>query len=199
MKNAQRLVWITILALGGLAAGIRADEPKPAQSAPAEQKPAELTPLQRHYYFEHQLLPRWTHGSKGAFYADLVQGRTERLIEAATEIVGREFAAALKVRPLTAPEGVLLVFPRPDEVPECFAAAVLRDGDGFRYFTLEKGEDIMKDGTKAFLCEWRKQEGKPFHANLGPRHYDDAEKFVEELRQITAKPVTPKAPDAPRP
>jgi hypothetical protein len=181
MKAAVRLVLIAALCLGGTAAGLLS----------AEKEQPEMTPQQRVYYFQHRLLPRWTHESEGAFPSDLEKGSTAGLVRVATEIVGREFAAALQVRTLTEPAGALIVFAQPTRVTECYAVAVLRDETGFRYFTLELAEDFLKQGIKTFLCEWTNQAGELSHANHGARSYTDEEHFVADLRLIMEKAKQP--------
>lgn len=158
-----------------------------------------MTPQQRVYYFQHRLLPRWTHESEGAFPNDLEKGNTAGLVRVATEMVGQEFAAALRIKTLTEPAGALIIFVKPTQVTECYASAVLRDEAGFRYFTLELAEDYMKQGIKTFLCEWTNKSGELSHANLGARSYTDEEHFVADLRLIMekAKPPAPPAESKP--
>ncbi|MBI2518500.1 MAG: hypothetical protein HYV95_16595 [Opitutae bacterium] len=181
MKVAARLVLIAALCLGGTVAGL----------CSAEQERPEMTPQQRIYYFEHMLLPRWTHESEGAFPADMEKGNTSGLMRVAAEIAGREFADALQVRALPEPAGALIVFAKPTRVTECYAVAVLRDESGFRYFTLELAEEGIGEGIKSFLCEWTYKAGKLAHANLGGRSYVDEARFAADLRLIMEKTRKP--------
>jgi hypothetical protein len=167
----------------------------PVTIAADEKKPEELTVSQRTYYFEHRLLPKWTHGSKGAFFADLCRGDTARIRAAAAEIVGKEFADKLIVRPLPGTQRVLLTFQAPSEPPLCFFAVIEKDGETFHYITLELTEDILGAGTKSVVGEWSVDGG---HLNRGGRKYSDADSFLAE---VAIKPQgadqSPKAKSAP--
>lgn len=184
MKAAYRLALVAVLCLGGTAVDLFS----------ANQEQAEPSLQQKIYYFQHMLLPRWTHESEGAFPADMEKGRVEGLRRVATEIIGREYAEGVRVKPLAQPTGALILFPKPERVTECYAVAVLRDEGGFRYFTLELAEEGLGEGIKTFLCEWTKKSGDISHANLGGRPYTDEEHFVVELRQIMGKAVSPPEP-----
>src|SRR5688572_12101569 len=76
----------------------------------AEEQEKELSVKQRIYHFEHRLLPKWTHGSKGAFFDDLAKGTPGRLVEAATDIVGKEFADQITVRSVSGTSQILIQF-----------------------------------------------------------------------------------------
>jgi hypothetical protein len=186
--KSRRSLLIALSLIGGMAL-----LPRPAW-ADASAKPnlKEPTESDRVYYFEHKLLPAWVHKSEGAFYSDLGQGDTKRLTDAATEIIGKDFADGIKIRKIDKPDGVLITFPKPKEPPECFFAAVLKDGSQYHYMTLELDEDIMGNGTKAFLCEWASDGG---HLDYGPRKFADEAHFLSELGDRLQK-VTPQAPAA---
>jgi hypothetical protein len=157
--------------------------------APANPGQKEPTESDRVYYFEHKLLPGWVHKSEGAFYSDLEQGNTKQLTDAATEILGKDFADGIKIRKIDKPDGVLIAFPKPKEAPQCFFAAVLKDGSEYHYVTLELGEDIASDGSKTFLCEWANNGD---HLDFGPRKYDDEAHFLSELEDRVEKGTPPK-------
>ncbi|HXA80740.1 MAG TPA: hypothetical protein VNV14_05660 [Opitutaceae bacterium] len=171
--------------------------------APANPPQKEPTESDRVYYFEHKLLPNWVHKSEGAFYSDLAQGNTKQLTDAATEIIGKDFSDGIKIRKIDKTDGILITFPKPKEPPQCFFAAVLKDGSEYHYVTLELGEDITGDGSsKAFLCEWANNGD---HLDFGPRKYNDEAHFLSELEDRLKKgpdqappaaqiPATPPAP-----
>ena len=150
----------------------------PLFSATDGTKPAEPTFHQKVYYFEHQLLPEWTHQTKGEFFSDLSKGKLDRITEAATDIVGKDFAQKLSVRTLPGSSRVLIKFEEPGEPPLCFFALVEKRGDAFRYFTLERTEDIFEDGTRSVFGEW---DGQGAHMNLGTRKYSDEEHFLADI------------------
>jgi hypothetical protein len=171
--------------------------------APASPSQPEPTAHQRIYYFEHKILPAWVHKSEGAFYSDLGHGETQQLTDTATRVIGKDFANGIKIRKIDKPDGFLIAFPKPKEAPECFFAAVLKDGSEYHYVTLELGEDIVGDGAKTFLCEWA-SDGR--HLDYGPRKFDDEAHFLSELEdrlkkdtpQAPAAILTPATPPAPK-
>ncbi|MCX6953519.1 MAG: hypothetical protein NTV51_15320 [Verrucomicrobia bacterium] len=153
----------------------------------AEKKAPEPSLGQRIYHFEHRLLPKWTHQSNGAFFADLSSVGAAPLLAPATDIVSKEFAEKLAVRALPERSQVLVTFPKPTEIAHCYFAIIEKTGETFRYITLELTEDLFEDGTKAVVGEWT-ADGS--HKNRGPRKYADAERFLAELapKPTQAKP-----------
>lgn len=139
----------------------------------------EVTMGQRIYYFQHRLLPKWTHESNGMFFHDLMNGHFERLIAAAKNIVGEEFAKQIEVQKYAEAGGVLIRFPRPTVAPECFFVYIVKTESGFRFHTYEKTVDLYGSGDKGVVGEWS-ADGK--HLNFGPRKYEDSDSFVSELQ-----------------
>ncbi|GEM_PF-2781511 len=74
----------------------------------------------RIYFFQHRLLPGWTFNSDGAFYKDLMSGNEIRVKAAATEMVSPEFAEGISIKPINESKGVLITFPKPDNMPDCY-------------------------------------------------------------------------------
>ncbi len=132
------------------------------------------------YYLQHRLLPQWTHESKGAFFDDLMHDHPEKLLKAASEIVGEEFSRRLLVRKYNEFNGVLLTFQTPNEPPECYFIYIVKAKDGFKFYTYEKTMDLFGSGDKGVVGAWS-ADGK--HSNFGPRKYDDADSFVTELQK----------------
>lgn len=143
------------------------------QAADAPRK--EPTRHEKVYYFEHQLIPHWIFQSKGAFFNDLLAGRTGRLITAAVDNVDEEFAKAMEVELVANQDAVLITFMEPVEPPECYRALVIRKGETFQYVTLEKTEDILQTGVKSVIGEWT---AKGSHLNRGPQKYTGAHRFL---------------------
>ena len=135
---------------------------------------------QQIYYFQHRLLPKWTHESKGMFFNDLMHDHTEKLVAAASEIVGKEFSRKISIQKYAEAKGVLLTFPQPKEPTECFFIYIVKTGDGFRFYTYEKTEDLFGSGDKGVVGEWSADRT---HSNFGSRKYDDADSFVAELQK----------------
>lgn len=132
-------------------------------------------------YFQHQLLPKWTHQSTGMFFDDLVNARLGKIEGAASEIVGEAFARKMSIRNYSEAKGVLITFSPPSQPPECFFIYIVKKGDRFRFFTYEKTLDQAGSGDKGVIGEW-KSDGA--HGNLGPRKYDDPDNFVREIQNL---------------
>jgi hypothetical protein len=143
------------------------------------------------YAFEHQLIPQWVFHSDGKFFQAMLAGRIEPLQRAATEIVGPDFAAALKVTTIQPGKAVLITFAPPPEMPLCYCAIVAKTDDGYAYYTLEKTINLenKEDAPKTMSCAWT-ADGT--HQNFGPRGYDSPETFVKEFlsRAGKAAPAT---------
>lgn len=141
---------------------------------------------ERTYFFQHRLIPEWTHRTRGAFFDDLNADRLERLIEAASKVVSPEFAAAITVRKYPEARGVLISFPAPAAPPECYYIYIHRVGDGatFSLFTYEKTLDLLERGHKGVVGSWSADKA---HGNLGPRTYDDPDSFVRDVQNTVKR------------
>ena len=147
------------------------------------QEPAkEPTMKDRIYFFQHRLIPQWTHQSEGAFFNDLNSGKSEKLIEAATKIVSPEFAAAISIKKYPDENGVLIKFAAPVEVPQCYFIFIYKDKNSskFSLYAYEKTHDLLKEGNKGVVGQWSAEGG---HSNLGARTYEDPESFVSEVQK----------------
>lgn len=149
---------------------------------PATEEP---TAHQKRYYFEHRMLPQWTHQSQGAFYTDLSAGRVERLRGIAEKIGGAMFAEKLSAEHQTAPEGVLLGFAAPSETTECYFVFVAKLGEHYRYFTFEKTEDLLGEGLVACIGEWGEDGG---HRNFGFSKEASREAFLKAVTGLLNDP-----------
>ena len=147
---------------------------------------------QKVYHLQHRLLPRWTFGSEGAFFADAAAGYLKQMRDVAAELIDEDFSKAIVAQTVSDGQAVLLSFPAPVEPPECYFVLVIRAGDSFRYVTLEMTEDILGMGSKSVVGEWT-SEGS--HRNLGPRKYIDLESFLKEV--LEEKKGEPGATDNP--
>jgi hypothetical protein len=141
----------------------------------AQNKPSEHDKI---YHFQHRILPRWTHGSDGKFYEDLLKGNNDRLMAAAKKIVSEEFSKKIKIQRIAESNSILLVFPAPVEPPECYFIIISKVKNEYRIYTYEKTHDITKAGYKGVIGKWT-PEGD--HHNLGARKYEDAEQFMKEI------------------
>lgn len=132
------------------------------------------------YMFENRILPKWTHESKGEFFDDLINGRHEKLIRAAGEIVGEEFSKKMTIQAYPKDNGILITFPTPDKPRECFFIYISKVNDGYRFFTYEKTFDSLGPDGKGVVGEWTAAKA---HVKLGSRKYDDADSFVAEMQK----------------
>jgi hypothetical protein len=160
---------ILVLFIGGLTIPVHAESSAPSVT-PESAKNQEV------YAFQHRVLPKWTHRSDGAFYEALQKGVPQQLVATATKMVGENFAKHIAVENTTQPEGVLITFEKPSEVPHCYFAFITKTADGFRYITLEKAMDITEDGTKSVICEWTADGA---HRNYGFGKFTDSKTFLE--------------------
>ena len=117
MKSVHKLTLVLAFVMTGVFA-------MAATEADASSK--EPTPHQKIYSFEHRLMPRWTHQTKGAFYEDIRKGLPSQLVSAARKIAGDEFARQIAVSNTDAPEGVLVTFQEPEDAPLCFFAFIMK-------------------------------------------------------------------------
>ena len=148
-----------------------------------EEPAKEPTMKDRIYFFQHSLIPQWTHQSDGAFFNDLNSGKSGKLLDAATKIVSPEFAAAISTKNYPDANGVLLKFAAPVEPPQCYYIYIQKDKNGtkFSLYAYEKTHDLLKEGNKGVVGQWSAEGG---HGNFGARTYEDAESFVTEVQKM---------------
>ena len=135
----------------------------------------------RIYHFQHRMLPEWAHNSEGKFFKDLIDGHLDILLTAASNVVGEAFSKNISIQISNDGNGVLLIFPEPAEPPECYFVFITKVKEGYRFFTYEKTHDLLGSGNKGVVGEWL-PDGK--HLNYGPRKYEDAENFVNDLKEF---------------
>lgn len=149
----------------------------PARAEDKDDKPAP-SERDRIYLLQHRILPHWTFQSGGAFFRDLKNGSVERLLAAARDLAGEEFAQAIKLDAKSAEQAVLIIFPPPKEMALCYAAVVMQLDGEHAYYTLELTEDIMRTGAKTVLGSWSADGA---HRNHGTRTYVDPSEFLKEV------------------
>jgi len=147
-----------------------------------EEPAKEPTMKDRIYFFQHRLIPQWTHQSDGVFFNDLNSGKSEKVIEAATKIVSPAFAAAISIKRYPDENGVLIKFAAPLEVPQCYFIFIYKDksSNKFSLYAYEKTHDLLKEGHKGVVGQWSAEGG---YSNLGARAYEDPESFVSEVQK----------------
>jgi len=137
------------------------------------------------YLLEHRIIPDWTHNTDGEFFADLLAGNYERLRAAAAEVVSNEFAESITIEKTQESDGVLIKFPEPTGLIECYFAYVTtgKNVGTYLYFTYEKTEDEANRGVVGVIGGWSQDLD---HIYYGPRTYSDADSFVFDVREISS-------------
>jgi len=144
------------------------------------------------YTLQHQLLPGILFSDKGSLlFNDLFSGKTAPFIAMVQEPLGTRYTSGIGFsrEHLDNSDVVLISFAPPFTEPNCLHAALVRQGDTFRYITLEFGNTVEKVRSTAFLCEWTPDFR---HINYGARNYDDLKSFRSELLTILRKPAKDK-------
>lgn len=135
--------------------------------------------FKKRYYFQHKLLPRWTHRSRGKFFKAMMNNDFRVFNRAAKKILGTEYAEKIKVKLYTDLNAFLIIFPKPGKIPLCYFVYIVKQGDNYRYFTYEKTYGHFVRGAVGVVCEWT---AGLTHRTLGTRKYNDADSFVKELK-----------------
>ena len=166
--------WIILLVL--LLAGCATTQ----QEAQVEKGTSqELADSKKVYFFQHQLLPEWTFTSNGNFYNDLVHGGLTKLKAAATEIISKDYADMIKTEVVDNQSAVLITFPQPKGLADCYYILIVKTNDDFAFYTYEKTMSFAQnDPVKGVVGFWSK-EGS--HGNLGPRTYTAASDFIQDV------------------
>lgn len=167
-------IWIILLVLV-LAACSTTQQETRAQKETNQ----ELPESKRVYFFQHRLLPEWTFTSDGDFFADLLLGDLTKLRAAATEIVSKDYADMLKTEAVDNQNAVLITFPQPKNLAECFYILIVKKNDDFAFYTYEKTMSFEQDDpVKGVVGIWSKEGSR---ANLGPRTYTSAADFIQDV------------------
>ncbi len=140
-------------------------------------KQAEPPLEQRIYYYQHRLIPKWTFGSDGAFFRDIMNGSIGQLKAAAADLISSEYADNISIKPLSEHNGILITFQEPSSVPHCYFIFIRKIDDKFMFLTYEKTRDISNEGYIGVVGGWS-PDG--VHSNYGPRKYSDADSFIAD-------------------
>ena len=133
------------------------------------------------YALHHMIIPGILFSENGSrFFNDLFTGNNAPFLGIVADPLGKSYADGIKIVPEHFPEFdiVFISFPGPIAEPLCVHSALVKKGDTFRYITLEQGNDVAKNGSKTFFCEWSAEHT---HKNYGPRTYDSMSEFRTEL------------------
>jgi hypothetical protein len=135
----------------------------------------------RIYYFQHRLLPGWTFKSNGAFFKDIMSGDSSKIKAAASKIISPEYAEKISVKPIRESNGVLITFPEPENVPDCYFVLIRQVDNKYMYITYEKTMNIADEGFAGAVCGWS-SEGT--HSNYGFQKYTDPESFISDALKV---------------
>lgn len=139
----------------------------------------ELPDSKNVYFFQHQLLPEWTFTSNGNFFSDLIQGELTTLKSAATKIISKDYAERIKTEVVNNQSAVLITFPQPRGMTDCYYILIVKKNDDFAFYTYEKTMSFgQNDPVRGVVGMWSK-EGS--HGNLGPRTYTLASDFIQDV------------------
>lgn len=132
----------------------------------------------RVYYLQHKLISSWVFESEGAFFFDLYNRNYGQLIDAASEMVSPEYAKEIVVTPLYDRNAVVIKFPEPSSMANCYFALVKKEGDTYSYYTYEKTMNFGNDRIVGVLGGWNAEGG---HSNYGPRGYKLESDFIKDV------------------
>ena len=152
----------------------------PKQEVSSISTKAEEVPLsEKVYFFQHNILPEWTFTTDGGFYADLLQGDLSRLKMAAKEVISIDYANGISSEVLKDETSVLIKFPKPKAMANCFYVLIQKSNDGFNFYTYEKTMNFGDNEPVVGVVGSWSPEGS--HANLGGRTYVKASDFVADI------------------
>jgi len=142
-------------------------------------KTEEVPTSKKVYFFQHNILPEWTFTTDGGFYADLLQGDLSHLRMAATEVISNDYANGISSEVLKDETSILIKFPKPKAMANCFYILIQKSKEGYNFYTYEKTMKFSDDDPVVGVVGRWSPEGS--HANLGGRTYVKASDFVADV------------------
>ncbi len=139
----------------------------------------EIPQSKKVYFFQHKILPEWTFTTDGKFYSDLLMGNLSKLKTAATEVVSAEYASGLKSKVIANENAVLITFPKPEGLTNCFFVLIKKSENSFAFYTYEKTLSFGEDDKVAGVVGSWSEEGN--HGNHGGRTYSKAADFIADI------------------
>ena len=131
------------------------------------------------YFFQHKLLPEWTFTTDGKFYADLLKGDLAHLKMAATEVISKDYAIGISSEVINDSGAILIKFPEPKAMANCFFLLILENKGEFSFYTYEKTMNFGNDDPVIGVVGTWSPEGS--HGNLGGRTYSNSSDFVSDI------------------
>lgn len=139
----------------------------------------EMPTSKKIYFFQHKILPEWTFTTDGKFYADLLKGDLSHLKMAATEVISDDYANGISSEVIKDSGSILIKFPQPKAMANCFFVLITKTKDEFSFYTYEKTMSFGGDDPVIGVVGSWSSEGS--HGNLGGRTYSKASDFVSDV------------------
>lgn len=150
---------------------------------PAEPAQTQTIPVAKKiYFFQHKLLPEWTFTTNGMFYSDLLVGELTLLRQAATEVISEDYAMAITSEVVDNGNSVLLTFPTPQKMANCYFVLIQKKDGEFRFYTYEKTLSFGDDDPVIGVVGTWSSNGN--HGNLGGRTYREGMEFVKDILDV---------------
>ncbi len=108
----------------------------------------------------------------------MMNGQTEQLIAAATEVVSANYADQISILPYRDEEAVLLIFAQPKRPPNCYFVLIQKTNGTFIYRTYERTFTFGEDKDVGVVGGWQ-ADGS--HLNMGARDYSDYQSFYDDI------------------
>jgi hypothetical protein len=173
--RSSLLIFTVLLFSACGTAPVKPDKQTDRQNSQAEQPSTnELI-----YYFQHRLISQWLFQSDSRFFNDLYNGYADKLINAAEELIGADYADEIYVTPLTEHNAVLITFPEPESVAICYHALLVKNGSSLVYYTYEKSFSLADDDPVFGVVGSWSTDGQ--HNNHGGRTYTTGAEFVADV------------------
>jgi hypothetical protein len=147
--------------------------------APVVNQNEEVPTSKKIYFFQHKILPEWTFTTEGKFYADLLRGDLAHLKLAATEVISNEYANGISSEVINDSGAILIKFPKPKAMANCYFVLILKNKEEFSFYTYEKTMNFGDDDPVIGVVGSWSPEGS--HGNLGGRTYSKSSDFVSDI------------------
>ena len=151
----------------------------PKQEVPSAITQNEEVPTSKKvYFFQHRILPEWTFSTGGKFYEDLLKGDLSHLKMTATEVISNDYANGISSEIINS-DAILIKFPQPQAMTNCFFILITKAKDEFNFYTYEKTINFGSDDPVIGVVGNWSSDGS--HGNLGGRTYSKASDFVSDV------------------
>jgi hypothetical protein len=128
--------------------------------------------------FQHSILRQWVFASNGRFLRDLLAGNETVLHDFLRTHIANTSVAVTKIPP---EQGLLLIFPPPENPTECHFIFLSTKGKKTRIFTCEYGMNLHGPDPIPYVCELFSDRSR---RNYGRIANFDLETFIARLHQV---------------